>query len=172
MAERTSPRSRHEQNRKQQRGSQRAQVVERQHVRDDVAEVVALAHHAHQQRNLEPDQHADDHHERVHQQLESLRVGEGQEKQRRRESADHAQHQLDPHEAVGQPAMDVARERAANPHRKQIAADDGRELQDAVAEQVAGERARDQLVDEPAGRDEQDRDEQQDSHEFSEPRPR
>src|SRR4029079_4108439 len=47
-------------------------------------------------------------------------------------------------------------------HREQIGPDDGRELQDRIAEQVAGERARDELVDEPAGGDDEDRGEERD----------
>ena len=48
------PEARHQQDRKQQRGPQRAEIIEGEHVRDDVAELVAVPHHAHQQRNLQP----------------------------------------------------------------------------------------------------------------------
>ena len=58
------------------------------------------------------------------------------------------------------PPMDEARQRAADAHGEQVAADDGGELEDAVAEQIAGQRAGDQLVDQPAGGDQEDGDEE------------
>ena len=91
----------------------------------------------------------------------SLGVGEGQKQQGRGKTANHSQQQFDPDEAVGESAIDVAGKRAADPHGKQVAADDRGELKNAVAEKIAGERARDELVDEPAGGDQQDRDEKQ-----------
>ena len=54
------------------------------------------------------------------------------------------------------PRADEAREPAADAHGEQVAADDGRELKDAVAEQIAGQRAGDQLIDQPAGGDQED----------------
>ena len=62
---------------------------------------------------------------------------------------------------------DEPRQKAADPHREQVGADDGRELEDAVANQVARHRAGDQLVDQPARGNEQDREEQRDRHRLS-----
>jgi hypothetical protein len=39
----------------------------------------------------------------------------------------------------------------AHAHRKQIATDDGGELQHRVAQQIAGQRTGDQLIGQPAG---------------------
>ena len=94
----------------------------------------------------------------------SLRVGERQKQQRGRKSADDAEHQLDPDEALHEAAIDVARERTADAHGKEVVADDGGKLKDAVAEEIAGERAGDQLIDQAASRDEQHGDEEQDAH--------
>jgi hypothetical protein len=45
---------------------------------------------------------------------------------------------------------------SAHAHRKQVAADDGGELQHRVAQQIAGQRAGDQLIRQPAGGDHED----------------
>ena len=75
-----------------------------------------------------------------------------------------ADHQFDRDESARpDPAPDEARQPAADPHREQIGADDGGELQDAVAEQIARQRAGDELIDQPARRDEKDREKENDS---------
>src|SRR5581483_7855124 len=158
------PETRHQQDRKQQGRTQCAQVVERQHMRDHVAELVTSADNPHEERNLESDQHADDDHQHVHDQLKSLGICEGQKQQGGREAADDAEQKLDPDETIGKPAVDVAGNSAPDPHGKQVAADDGRELKHTIAEQIAGERARYQFVDEPAGGDQQDRNEEKNAH--------
>src|SRR5204862_4631243 len=53
---------------------------------------------------------------------------------------------------------------AAHHHGQEIAADNRRELQNAVAEHVAGEAARYELVDETASGDQHHRDEEQNRH--------
>lgn len=50
--------------------------------------------------------------------------------------------------------MDIPRQPTADTHGEEVAANDGRELQDAVTEQVAGEGSGNQLIDQAAGRDE------------------
>ena len=150
--------------REQQRRAQRAQVVEGQDVRDDVLEVEAIAQDPHQQRDLEPDQDADDEHHAVEHDAKAVGEAEGQKENRRREAADQAHHQLDQDETAGHAAHDEARQAGADAHREQIRADDRGELRDAVAQQVAGQRARDQLVDEPAGGDQKNGNEQSWSH--------
>ena len=62
------------------------------------------------------------------------------------------------------PRCDEPREITADAHREQVAADDRGELQDAVAEQIARERAGDQLIDQPASGDQKDGDEQRSRH--------
>jgi hypothetical protein len=87
---------------------------------------------------------------------EGLRVGEGQKQQGRREPADQSDHQLDPDEAMHQAAMNVPRQRAADSHGEEVTPDDGGKLEDAVADQVTGQRPRDELVNQAAGGDQED----------------
>src|SRR5579864_6782594 len=63
-----------------------------------------------------------------------------------------------------QASLNESRERAADTHGEEIAADDSGKLENAVADQVAGQRARNQFVDQAAGGDEEDGDEQQQGH--------
>ena len=56
---------RHEKNRKEQRRAESAEIVEGQDVRDDVAKFVAVAHDAHEQRNLEANENSHDDDQRV-----------------------------------------------------------------------------------------------------------
>ena len=131
---------------------------------DDITKVISAANDAHQQRNLKADQDTDHDDDRVHQKLKALRVGEGQKQQRRREAAHHSKQQFNPHKPVCETAVDVARKRAADPHGEQVAADDGGELKNAIAEKIACERPRDELVDEPAGGNQQDSYEEKNAH--------
>ena len=86
--------------REEQRRAERAEVVEGQDVRDDVLEVEAIAQDAHQQRDLEPDQDADDEHHAVEHDAKAVGEAEGQKEDRRREAADQPHHQLDQDEAA------------------------------------------------------------------------
>ena len=95
---------RHEDQRKQHRGEQGAEIVERQHVRDRVAKLVAILDEAHQQRNFEADQRADDEHDQVQEELEPLRERECHEQRARGEPADHRDEDLDPDEQPRQVA--------------------------------------------------------------------
>jgi hypothetical protein len=83
-----------------------------------------------------------------------------EEQRRRRQPAEDADQQLDLHEARDQIALDVARQPRADAHRKEIGADHGRELHHRIAEQIARQRAGDQLVGEPAGGDDENREQQ------------
>ena len=60
------------------------------------------------------------------------------------------------------PRSDESREIAAHAHGEQVAADDRGELKDAVAQQVAGERTGDELIDQPACGNQRDRKEKDD----------
>ena len=130
----------------------------------DVSKVITVTNNTHQQRNLKTNENSDHDNQRVHQKLKSLRIGERQEQQCGRETSNHSEKQFNPYEPVGKTAIDVTREGAADPHRKQVTTDDCRKLKHAIAQKVAGERARDELVDEPAGGNQQDRDEKRDPH--------
>jgi hypothetical protein len=96
-----------------------------------------------------------------------LGVRKREKEHQRREAADHADEQLDHHEAGHHTARDVARQPAADAHREQVRADDGRELRDTVAEQIRRERAGDQLVNQPTGRDEADGNKERGIHRIS-----
>ena len=54
----------------------------------------------------------------------------------------------------------VARQPRADAHREQVGANDGRELRDGVAEKITRERAGNELVDQPAARDHERREQQ------------
>src|SRR6266849_776745 len=156
--------ARNQQNRKQQRGSERAEIIESEHVRDNIAELIAVADDAHQQRNLQPNQNTHHDDQRVQNQFKSLREGKRKHQQRGRKPADDTEEKLDPDEAIRETAIDVAGERAADAHREKVRADDGGELKDAVSDKIAGERAGDKLIDEAASRDQQHGNEHQDAH--------
>ncbi len=147
---------RHQQQRKQKRGAQRSQVIEGEHVRHQVAQVETVFENPHQQRNLQAHQDADGDHQQIQHQPEALGIGEGQKQHGGREPAHQPDHQFDGDETAHQAPYQVARQETANPHREQVAADDGGKLKYAVAEQIAGESACDQLIDEAAGGDEED----------------
>ena len=134
-------------------------------MRDQIAKLEAVFQDAHQQRDFQAHQHADDDARPAYSiKLEALRVGEG-EKQRDEEKPPTSPtiSSMETKRAT-RPRCDEPREIAADAHGEQVAADDGGKLQDAVAEQVAGERTGDQLVDEPAGGDEEDREKEDDGH--------
>src|ERR1700687_2616212 len=158
---------RDQKNRKEKRRPQRTEIIEGQDMCYNVAKVITVANNAHQQRDFQTNENSDYDHEGVHQKLKSLGVGERQKQQGGRKTSNHTQQQFDPHKTVGETGIDVTRKSAADPHREQVTANDRGKLKNAVAEKVAGERSRDELVDEPAGGDQQDRDEKQNSQGFS-----
>ncbi len=125
-------------------------------MRDQLAELEAAFQNPHQQRDFEAHQDPDQDHHGVQHELEAVCFSEGDEKGGRRESADDTDHQLDRDEARDQRPRQELREPAPDAHGEQVGADDGGELQDAIAQQVAGKRAGDQLIDQTAGGDQKD----------------
>ncbi len=83
-------------------------------------------------------------------------VREGQEQEGGGGAAEEGDRQLHLHEAARETALHVARQVGAEAQGGEVDADDGGELRDRVAEHVARQRARHQLVDEPAGGDDED----------------
>ena len=82
---------------------------------------------------------------------------EGQVQHGRRQTADQSHRQFDIHKARQHIlVLDVLGEVRADTHRKQVASDNGGELEHRVAQQVAGQRAGNQLVRQPAGRHHED----------------
>ncbi len=94
--------------------------------------------------------------DQIQHQAETLRPREGEEEQGRGEAADQTDHQFDGDEAGHEAAVQEAREPTADAHGEQVAADDRGKLKHAVAQQIAGERAGDQLIDQPARGDQED----------------
>mmetsp|Transcript_6193 Transcript_6193/g.24988 ORF Transcript_6193/g.24988 Transcript_6193/m.24988 type:complete len:300 (-) Transcript_6193:3283-4182(-) len=149
---------------------QRAEVVEGQHLRDQVLQPVARAEvalqDAHHQRDFEAHQAAHEQHQGIEQRAEGRALAGRQQAVRRKQRsrhqpADHAHQKLHLQEHAHQLPLDKARQPGAQAHREEIHTDDGGELQHRVAEQVAGERARRQLVDQAAGGDDENAGEQQ-----------
>ena len=69
--------------------------------------------------------------------------------------------ELDLDEHTQQIFFDVTREPRPDAHREEISADDGGKLRDGIAQEIAGDGAGDQFVDESARRNREDRGEQQ-----------
>jgi hypothetical protein len=152
---------RRQQQGKQHRYRERADVVESKHLRDQILERHFALQDAHDQRNLQSDQDADQQHQAVEREAEGPRVeGEQQEQQPGREAAEQADQQFDLDEAHQQIAADIFRQPGADAHREQVDADHGGELHHRVAQQVARQRAGDQLVSQAAGRDDENGDQQ------------
>src|SRR5215467_13582787 len=125
-------------------------------MRDQLAELVAVLQNPHEERNFKAYQRSHRDYHQVQGQTKTLSVGERKEEHRGREAAYQPDHQLDRDEARHEAAAEESGEEAADSHREQIRANDGGELEDAVAEQVACESAGDQLINEPAGGDQED----------------
>src|SRR5207249_6034917 len=98
-------------------------------------------------------------HDEIQEDLKTLGEGESQKQKAGRKPSHHGYQQLDPHKAIGQTFVDEAGKKASDPHGEQVAADHGGKLKNAVPHQIAGHGAGDQLIDQPAGGDQQDRDE-------------
>src|SRR5213075_138935 len=90
-------------------------------------------------------------------QSKALRVRESPEQNRGGEAADESDQQLDIDEPSHQAASKELAQPASDTHCEQIAADDGGKLENAIAEQVAREGACDQLINEPARREQENR---------------
>jgi hypothetical protein len=104
-----------------------------------------------------PDEDAEDGDQHVEHEPERGRVGEGEEEDGGRESSHQPHEQLDRDEPRDQSAREEPRQPAPDSHGEEIRPDHRGELRHAVAEQIAGERAGDELVDQPARGDEEDR---------------
>jgi hypothetical protein len=111
---------------------------------------------AHQQRQLESNEHADRKDKAEQHELEVLKGAKGEKQDRRRRTADDRHCELDLDETSCEVRLDASRDPRADAHRRQIEADDEGELGDRVTEEVTAERAGQQLVDEAANRDDED----------------
>ena len=101
---------RHQDQRKEQGGGERADIVEGEDGRHDLAEVEILAQDPHQQRDFEPDEEADRQHQAVERDPEMLDHREQHEQGGGREAAEQGDQQLDADE---QPQR-IARARSAS----------------------------------------------------------
>ena len=157
------PQLRHQDQGKSQRHGQRAQIVEGEHLRHQLFQLHVASQDAHDERDLQPDQRADQQHQPVQQQAEGAgHVGVGQKQQRRQQAAGQRHQQFDAQEVRRQLALEKARQIAADAHGKQVAADDGAELQHRIAQHVAGDGTGRQLVQQAAGGDDEDAGQQRD----------
>ncbi len=144
---------RHQQQRKRQRHGQRAQVVEREHLRDQVFQGHVALQDAHDQRNLQAHQRSHHQHHPVQQKPERpRRIRIGQKQRGRQQPADQRHQQFDAQKVRGQLPLEIARQPRAHAHGKQVGADDGGELQHRVAQHIRRQRTRRQLVKQAAGR--------------------
>ena len=152
------PQPRDEHQREQQRNRQRAEIVESQHLGHQLFEVRLFAvQHPHHQRNLHAHHRADHQHQRVQQRAER-RGGqpEGHKQGQGRYAADNAHQQLDFDKAAqGVFVFDVLSQMRPDAHGEQIKANNRGKLQNAVAEQVAGQRGHNQLVSQTAACDDE-----------------
>ena len=148
---------RDEDEREEERRGERAEVVERQDLGDEVLEGDRPAQEPEHERDLEADEDADAEDEAVEDGVEPAVRDEREGEDRRREAAEEGDGDLDLDEAPREAPLDELREPGTGPHRRQVEPDDEGELRDRVPEEVARERARHELVDEPAGGDDEDR---------------
>ena len=149
---------------------ERAEVVEGQHLRYQFRQLPAAAEmrlqDAHHERDLEPDQRADEQHHRIQQHAEGCGGGGivqqvvGDEQRGGHQAADQPHQQFDAQEGGDKLPLDVAAQVGADAEREQVDADDGAELQHRIAEQPTRQRARRQLVEQAAGGDDEDRGQQ------------
>ena len=151
----------HEQQREQQRGEEGADVVEGEHPCHQVLEAHLVLEDAHENGDLQPHQRAHGQHHGVEHDPEGVGVGEGLEEDGRREAAHQGHRQLQVHEAPCQAAMQELGQPRAQAHGAEVDTDHRGELGDRIPQQVARQRPRHQLVDQPATGDEQHADEQQ-----------
>ena len=157
------PQVRHQEQRKRHRHRQRAQVVKREHLRDQVLERHVALQDAHHQGDLQPHQRAHHQHHAVQQKPESAgRVRIGQEQRGWQGSANQRHQQFDAQEVRGQLPLEVPRQPRAHAHGKQVGADDGGKLQHRIAQHIRRQRARSQLVQQAAGGHHEHADEQGD----------
>ena len=159
------PDVRRENQREQHRYRQRPEIVEGQHLRHQILEGQLALEDAHDQRNLQPDQHADAENRQIEHQLERPRQpGEHHEQPDRRKTAQQADHQLDLDEAADQVAGDVFRQPRTDAHGEKISTDHRRELHHRVAQQIGRQGAGDQFVGQPARGDDKDGEEKRVPH--------
>src|SRR5205085_930396 len=85
------------------------------------------------------------------------KIGEGEKKQRGGETANDCYAQLDLDKSLSDVFVDKSRQPRAHTHRKQIYPNYYRELSYRIAEHIARQSAGQQLVNEPAGRNDHDR---------------
>jgi hypothetical protein len=158
------PDVRHQQQREQDGGDQRADVVHGQHARHQLAQFELPLQQPQQDGYLEPDQHAHQSDDSIQRHAELRHMRKQQEQDGGRRTTHHADHDLDAHEVVEQPLAHIARQPRPDAHGEQVSTDDRRELRDRIAQQVAGERTRHQLVHQSAARDDERGEQQQRAH--------
>src|SRR5205814_4372927 len=140
--------ARDEKERKQYGREQRAEVVEAEHARDELFEVEMLFQDAHQNRQLETDEHTDHEDDEKKEELKPLQARKPEEEKRGGKAADERDRQLHFDEPRRQIAIEISRQPRSDAESGQVESDDQRELRDGIANHVAGNRSGQQLVNE------------------------
>ena len=151
---------RQEQQREGEGPDQRARVVDPESACDELVEFVLGAQNADEKRKLEAHQGSHHQHGQVQDGVEGGGEAEGVKQPRRGQSAHQSRGELHVHEGRAQPAGDVPGEVGAEAQGEEVDPDHGGELRDRVAQHVARDRAHDELVDQPGGRDQEHHGEQ------------
>ena len=151
------PEAREEDERKEDRSREGAEVVEREDLRHEVPEDDGVLEQPHEEGDLEADERPDPDDDSVEDGREPARGGEGEEEHRRGQPAEKRHADLRLHESPRDAAYDEPGKKSAEAESREVHPDDERELRDRVAEEVARESTRHELVDEAARRDGEDR---------------
>jgi hypothetical protein len=101
---------RHQNERKQQRGKQRADVIEAEHIRDEVLERKTPLQHAEQQRDLQADKRTDEENDAVKRDAKGHAPAKQQKQKRRRAAAEQRDHELDADECGDEVSREESRE--------------------------------------------------------------
>jgi len=137
--------------------SQCAEIVEREHLRHQILEGQFALQDAHDERDLQADQHANPEHHQIEHQLEWRRQPDKNHEQADcRKATEQTNHQFDLDKTTNQVARDVFRQPRPGAHREQVGADHRRELHHRIAQQVGRQRPGDQFVSQAAGGDDED----------------
>src|SRR5262249_13172066 len=144
----------HEHDREDDRRQQRAEVVEGEDSRDQVAKFQLLLEDSHEQRNLQPDEHANSEDDQIEEDREESKPPERRKEKRRREPAQERDGELGLDEPPRDILLQKPREPGTRSESREIQADDEGKLRHRIAQNVARDGSREELVRQAAGRDE------------------
>ena len=151
------PQLRQEHEGEDQRGDERAEVVQRQDPAEqlDARAAAELGEGLDEQRDLQADEDADEQADGAEDPPVDAGEPEGGVEDEDRVAAHQAQEDLVGGEDGGGPSAQAAGQQRAGPHAEQRDAGGQAEAEHRVADEVGGRRAQDELVDEPADGDQE-----------------